>query len=609
MPSCGSRARNETNSVMDIEGRTVLILGGTGLVGTAAARQLLEYSPSSIVLCGLTREEADAAAADLQRDPQAGADLRIGIEWGDIFLPESLKDRRRADILADPSARARLLDDLYGELSDDVVRRSALGSLILRWRPDIVVDCVNTATAFAYQNIFNSAITLREQAAASEATLESVESHLATLYLPQMIRHAQIALESMRRAGTKFYVKIGTAGTGGMGLNIPFTHSEERPSRMLLAKAGVAGAHTLLLYLMARTPGAPAVKEIKPTAAISWKRIAFGPITRRGEPIPCHDATAAVPIDRAFPDRTGSDSSIGRQTRTAGGGEGEGEGTAAANRAGVTRSGSSVEEDALPHRPVGRSLEGVFLDAGENGLFSLAEFEALTALGSMEYITPEEIAQNVVREIRGHPTGRDIVGALDAATSGPTYRAGVLREAVLARMTSLEREHGTEAIAFEMLGPPRLSKLLFEGAILARLFPDLRSIAALDPGETAQRAEALIRVDDDLRIRILSIGLPILLPDGAHVLRGPEVKLQPEPGQRPDDARLVDNGWVDLRPSSWRRWSRRAAGMLAALEDGFGADMGSRLDIEPEPRRLEVRPGAMAAWVFRNEDRGGRIKR
>lgn len=549
----------------------------------AVARQLLEHSPSSIVLCGLTREEADAAAADLQRDPHAGAELRIGIEWGDIFLPESLKDRTRSDILADPVGRARLLDDLYGELNDDVVRRSALGSLIARRRPHIIIDCVNTATAFAYQNMFDSAVTLRERAAASHATLEAVEAHLATLYLPQMIRHAQIALESMRRAGTEFYVKIGTAGTGGMGLNIPFTHSEERPSRMLLAKAGIAGAHTLLLYLMARTPGAPAVKEIKPTAAISWKRIAFGPIARRGRPIPCYDATAAVPLDGAFPDRwSAADGSIGQGTD---------------------------DDPTPPYRAIGRSLEGVFLDAGENGLFSLPEFEALTALGSMEYITPEEIAENVVREIRGYPTGRDIVGALDAATSGPTYRAGVLREAALARMTALEREHGTEAIAYEMLGPPRLSKLLFEGAILARLFPDLRSITDLDPVETAERAEALIRADDDLRIRILSIGLAILLSDGGHLLRGPEVKVEPRPGQRTDARRLVDNGWVDLRPSNWRKWSRRAGGMLASVEEGLGAEMGSRLDIEPDPRRLEVRPGAMAAWVFRHEDRGGRIKR
>jgi hypothetical protein len=78
----------------------------------------------------------------------------------------------------------------------------------------------------------------------------------------------------------------------------------------------------------------------------------------------------------------------------------------------------------------------------------------------------------VVREIRGHSTGHDVVAALDAATSGPTYRAGVLREVAIARMEALEREHGVEAIAYEMLGPPRLSKLLFEVALLRRLYPD-----------------------------------------------------------------------------------------------------------------------------------------
>ena len=68
-----------------------------------------------------------------------------------------------------------------------------------------------------------------------------------------------------------------------MGLNVPYTHSEERPSRVLLAKSAIAGAHSMLLTLMARTPGAPAVTEIKPAAAIAWKRIGYGPIVRRRE--------------------------------------------------------------------------------------------------------------------------------------------------------------------------------------------------------------------------------------------------------------------------------------------------------------------------------------
>jgi hypothetical protein len=108
---------------------------------------------------------------------------------------------------------------------------------------------------------------------------------------------------------------------------------------------------------------------------------------------------------------------------------------------------------------------------------------------------------------------------------------------------------------------------------------------------------------------MLSIGLPILLRDGAHLLRGPEVRVPPDPGQSPADPRLVENGWVDLRPSNWRKWSHRAGRMVEAIDRDGNVDDGSRADVEPDHRRLHIRPGAMAAWVFRVEDRGGRIKR
>ena len=552
---------------MDIENRTVLLLGGSGLVGMAVARVLAPYSPKAIVVSGLTRAEAEEGVAELKSEPLFRG-IDVSAEWGDIFVAEDMKDRRRSEMLADGAARARLLDDIFGDLTDDVVQRSALGALLLRWRPQIVVDCVNTATAFAYQNVFDSATKLRAAAASGTVTLDDVEEHLSILYLPHLIRHVQIALEAMRRAETMFYLKVGTAGTGGMGLNIPFTHSEERPSRTLLAKSGVAGAHTLLLYLMARTPGAPAVKEIKPTAAISWKRIEHGVVRRKGQPILCYDAAAPLPLEKAFDQP--------------------------ADKVATTE---------------GKPLQGVYLDSGENGLFSISEFETLTALGLMEYITPEEIADNVVREIRGLPTGKDVVAALDASTSGPTYRAGVLRESALSRMEELERQHGVTSVAFEMLGPPRLSKLLFESAILARLYDDLSEVAALDPDETAQRSHALIQGDADLRTRVLSIGLPILLPDGENLLRGPDVKVAPEPGQPPRDPRLVDNGWVDLRAANWRKWRERAANMLHELNTFPGAEHGSRYDTEPGARAREIRPGRMAAWIFRHEDRGERTKR
>ncbi len=555
---------------METHGSRILILGGSGLVGMAIVRQLLPFRPAAMVICGLTREESEGAIAELRAEAEP-QQVELVAEWGDIFVPQALKDRRRGEILADAEARALLVDDLYGNAGPDAVERSTLGALLLRHRPQIIIDCINTATVFAYQNAYASARELREEARAGALTLESAERHLATSFLPQLIRHVQLALEAMRRVETRIYVKIGTAGTGGMGLNVPFTHSEERPSRMLLAKASLAGAHTLLLYLMARTPGAPAVKEIKPTAAISWKRIGYGEIQRGRRSMPRVDAIRPVPLEGSF--------------------------------------APQLEREPA-WREVGEPLQGVFLDAGENGFFSLPEFEALTALGLMEFITPEEIAQNVVREIRGYPTGRDVVAALDASTSGPTYRAGVLRQEAIHRMEELEREHGTQSVAFEMLGPPRLSKLLFEAAILGHLFEgDLSRVASLDAEDAACAADRLVEEDADLRSRILSTGLPILLSAGKEMLRGAEIHCSPEAGEHDAYDRLAESGWVDLRAANWDHWRRRAAEMLRTLETSPGADAGSRHDLQPWERTRRIRPGALAAWVFRYEDGGERIKR
>ena len=551
---------------MDINGRKVLILGGSGLVGLAVARRLLEHRPASLTIHALRESEVDAGVAELgAAADRAGATLRG--TFGDLFVPRALKDRSREEILRDAAARALLLDDMLGDMGGGVVERSTLGALVIDQRPDIVIDCVNTATAFAYQNVFESARGLRAESGGRGASGESVERHLATLYLPQLIRHVQIALDAMRRVGTGLYLKIGTSGTGGMGLNVPFTHSEERPSRVLLAKAGLAGAHTMYLFLMARTPGAPAVKEIKPTAAISWKRIGFGPVRRSGTPIERFDATVPVPLASAFGDGNASPS----------------------------------------WEPAGGPLEGVYLDAGENGLFSAPEFEALTALGLMEYITPEEIAESAVREIMGHPTGRDVVGALDAATSGPTYRAGVLREVALARMAELEEAHGVEPVAYEALGPPRLAKLLFEATLLGRLFQDLAAASELDPEATAQRAWEVVQGDAELRVRMLSVGFPILLPGGSSVLRGPVVVVPPAPGGV-QDASAIDAGWIDLRPENWKRWRARFVAMRELPSDD-AADVGSAADLDPGDRRGALRPGRLAAWVLRYEEAGERIKR
>ena len=129
----------------------------------------------------------------------------------------------------------------------------------------------------------------------------------------------------------------------------------------------------------------------------------------------------------------------------------------------------------------------------------------------------------------------------------------------------------------------------------------------LDAEEFAAGAEQLLTDDADLRTRLLSANLAVLLPDGERLLRGRKVAVEPAPGVEVDDTAW--SGWVDLRPANWEAWRERAASVLARIEGEPGPEGGSRWDVEPWHRERTIRPGALAAWVLRYEDEGERIKR
>ena len=546
---------------MELANSTIMILGGSGLVGHAVARRLLDAGPTRIVLVALYARETEETAAALGPYAQGTA---IVAEHGNVYLPASLArgDRER---LAEPAAQRLIVEDVFGDLTEEVLQRSLLVQLLERYRPAAVVDCINTATAFAYQDVYTSTRALLAAAEKGPVGADAIARHALTMPIPQLTRHVQILLEGLRRAGTRAYVKVGTSGTGGMGFNIPYTHSEERPSRTLLTKSAVAGAHTLLLYLLGRTPGAPATVEIKPTAAIGWREIVHGPVRRSGRPIELFDCAEPMSLERAF---TG----------------------------------------AVGWTGVGKPLESVYINMGENGLFAREEFATITALGQMEFITPEEIADYVVMELQGYPTGKDIVAALDGATAGPTYRAGLLREAAMRRLDELEVRHKIRSVAFEMLGPPRLTKLLYEAHLWSRLHRDVAALAAAEPAALGADAEALLRHDTGLRAEILSVGIPIVMRDGKGLLRGPRVVVPPAPG---DPLAAAPRGWVDLRPANCELWVERAKRIAAQAQVRAAARPGSGSDEEWNAIRPNdaIAPWRMATWIFRHEDQGERIKR
>src|SRR3990172_6571889 len=99
----------------------------------------------------------------------------------------------------------------------------------------------------------------------------------------------------------------------------------------------------------------------------------------------------------------------------------------------------------------------------------------------MEFITPEEIGLDCVLEIKGSNTGRDVIAAVDGAVMNPTYRAGVLRQQAIVDLERLETQTGIHSVALGQLGPPEISKLLWEAKLLQVEYGTLRAVLTQTP--------------------------------------------------------------------------------------------------------------------------------
>jgi FlaA1/EpsC-like NDP-sugar epimerase len=141
---------------MDIQNKTVLVLGAWGLVGNAITRKLLTENPKQIIVTSLNKEEAESYADQLRKEfPDLPNDYFIPW-WGNIFVREEFKDTNRFEILNDPVKRKILMKDIMEEMTPDVLEASALYNLIEKHKPDIIIDSINSATGIAYQDVYTT---------------------------------------------------------------------------------------------------------------------------------------------------------------------------------------------------------------------------------------------------------------------------------------------------------------------------------------------------------------------------------------------------------------------------------------------------------------------
>ncbi|HKP86929.1 MAG TPA: hypothetical protein VJZ26_12580, partial [Blastocatellia bacterium] len=347
--------------------KTIFILGGAGLVGTQICYQVArELRPDKIVIASLFQKEVRGVAHELRKEFPSIEFVEV---WGNVFVRSEFAKEDRSVMVTSARRRAALYEDLFGPL-DAAYDRSMLVAAMREHRPGVLIDCVNTASGISYQDVYTNSIEVRKaldfideriedrdlkQIWENRKTLErTFESLLVSQSIPQLIRHTQLLYRAMVEVSTRVYIKVGTTGTGGMGLNIPYTHGEDKPSAKLMSKTAVGFAHTGLMFLMARTPGGPIVKEIKPAAMIGYKKVTYQSLRNRRENSPIH----------IYAPRT--------------------------------QQLNGELELSLPKDDFKRlgELEMVGVDTGENGFFARGEFEAVTSINQMEFVTPEEIARN-----------------------------------------------------------------------------------------------------------------------------------------------------------------------------------------------------------------------
>jgi hypothetical protein len=353
----------------------------------------------------------------------------------------------------------------------------------------------------------------------------------------------------------------------------------------------MAFAHTGLMFLMARTPtetypdAPPIIKEIKPAAMVGYSNITQKTVCHRGKPVYIYSSKKDELSNQLV---------------------------------------LQLEENKLVKK---EKLRIPIIETGENGSFTKGEFEAITALRQMEFMTPEEIARVVELEIRGVNTGKDVLAAIDGAIMGPTYRAGYLRNQAIEQIERLETQTKTPSVALGELGPPELSKLLWESYLLKQVYGTLKNVLFQQednnqttlpesnrnrsPEEISRAIEIYLKDNSQITEFITSAGIPVLLPDGVTLLRGQFIRIPELYGQERtqikdgDIDRWANKGWVDLRLENLIVWQKRFENMVRGRQSmrGKGSDAINRSTYLYE----EIRIGEVVSWIFNNEIGGYRL--
>jgi len=123
-----------------------------------------------------------------------------------------------------------------------------------------------------------------------------------------------------------------------------------------------------------------------------------------------------------------------------------------------------------------------------------------------------------------------------------------------------------------MLGPPRLSKLLYEAYLLKLCFGDLRTVSRTESSVMSRRLLELIQTDADVRSHIIRSVSRSSSPTASRSCgaRREDPALPRRGGvpgvTRQNMTRWAHDGWVDLRTKNMSLWKRRIGQLINEVE-------------------------------------------
>jgi hypothetical protein len=186
-------------------------------------------------------------------------------------------------------------------------------------------------------------------------------------------------------------------------------------------------------------------------------------------------------------------------------------------------------------------------------------------------------------------------------------------------LEELSEETEFPSVAFEILGPPRLSKLLFEAYILSQTFRTYDKLANSEPSEISERMWSYISENEKILNYITSVGLGVLSPDlELYYTENLKVPKLPVERFKERDIRLwAKEGWVDTTYENAKLWRNRAIMILENIEGkrrrilkDKASSVEDREGLDPSSLKADLRiiPGYCVSFVFINEDKGKRSR-